>query len=83
MASGDGNRNQGKYGEDFSRAPTQGKNESRAAYNQRLKDWQRRRSMSGSRQQRDSKVPRSADIKTPQNPDGWMGKVIRALGGDK
>src|SRR3546814_1011008 len=48
MAQGNqSNRNRGRYGQDFSAPPKQGENESRADYNQRLKEWQRRRSMSG------------------------------------
>lgn len=77
--------NSGRYGQNLTEAPTQGKNESRDAYLARLKEWQRRRSMSGSKggtKKVDSSVPKSADVSSPQNPKGWMGKVIRALKGD-
>src|SRR3546814_4824921 len=48
MAQGNqSNRNRGRYGQDFSAPPKQGENETRADYNQRLKEWQRRRSMRG------------------------------------
>src|SRR3546814_8090615 len=77
------NRNRGRYGQDFSAPPKQGENESRADYNQRLKEWQRRRSMSGGKAGTQTTAqPKSkpaAKSQKKESPGGWMGKVVRAL----
>src|SRR3546814_3784396 len=86
MAQGNqSNRNRGRYGQDFSAPPKQGENESRADYNQRLKEWQRRRSMSGGKAGTQTTAqPKSkpaAKSQKKESPGGWMGKVVRALSG--
>src|SRR3546814_3116808 len=79
------NRNRGRYGQDLSAPPKQGENESRADYNQRLKEWQRRRSMSGGKAGTQTTAqPKSkpaAKSQKKESPGGWMGKVVRALSG--
>src|SRR3546814_18830345 len=76
------NRNRGRYGQDFSAPPKQGENESRADYNQRLKEWQRRRSMSGGKAGTQTTAqPKSkpaAKSQKKESPGGWMGKVVRS-----
>src|SRR3546814_18662153 len=84
MAQGNqSNRNRGRYGQDFSAPPKQGENESRADYNQRLKEWQRRRSMSGGKAgtQTTAQPKRKPAAKTTnkESHGGWMGKGVRAL----
>src|SRR3546814_15487280 len=71
MAQGNqSNRNRGRYGQDFSAPPKQGENESRADYNQRLKEWQRRRSMSGGKAWTQTKTqPKSKTAATRQNKE--------------
>src|SRR3546814_20372793 len=64
MAQGSqSNRNRGRYGQDFSAPPKQGENESRADYNQRLKEWQRRRSMSGGKEGTQTRAEESREGK--------------------
>src|SRR3546814_9838635 len=81
MAQGNqSNRNRGRYGQYFSAPPKQGENESRADYNQRLKEWQRRRSMSGGKAGTQATAqPKSkpaAKSQKKESPGGWMGKEI-------
>lgn len=80
--------NNGKYGENLDAIPTQGKGESRDAYNQRLKDWQRKRSRGGSKpggaaKAPEKRLPRATELPLHSNPGGWMDKVVTALGGNK
>src|SRR3546814_13501730 len=79
------NRNRGRYGQDFSAPPKQGENESRADYNRRLKEWQRRRSMSGGKAGTQTTAqPKSkpaAKSQKKESPGGWLGKVVRAVSG--
>src|SRR3546814_17042775 len=84
MAQGNqSNRNRGRYGQDFSAPPKQGENESRAYYNQRLKEWQRRRSMSGGKAGTQTRAqPKSTPEARSQkkaHPGSRMGKVVRAV----
>ena len=72
--------NSGRYGEDFSKPPTKGANESPQAYQQRLKEWQRRRSMSGSAG--GNKKPAAAPEKK-ESAGGWADRVVSALKGKK
>lgn len=67
--------NSGRYGEDFSKAPTQKPGESAQAYGMRLKEWQRKRSMSGSA----AKKPTPQKKKEPAG--GWVDKLLRGLDG--
>src|SRR3546814_18724602 len=72
------NRNRGRYGQDFSAPPKQGENESRADYNRRLKEWQRRRSMSGGKAGNQTtaqpKSKQEAKRQKKETPGGWMGR---------
>src|SRR3546814_15568332 len=91
MAQGNqSNRNRGRYGQDFSAPPKQGENESRADYNPRLKEWQRRRSMrggkAGTQTTTQPKSKPAAKSQKKESRGGWMGKAIaraevRARGG--
>lgn len=74
--------NSGRYGEDLSRPPDQRSGESREAYLLRLKEWQRKRSMSGSKAGTRKKESQP-EPKKKESAGGWMGKVTRALGGGK
>lgn len=69
--------NSGRYGEDFSKAPTQNAGESAAAYAARLKEWQRRRSMAGSSMTKKSST--STTTKKQESSGSWMDKVVKAL----
>lgn len=71
-------QNKGKYGEDFSKAPTKAAGESPAAYAARLKDWQRRRSMSGS-SMTTAKKSTATTTKIKESSGSWMDKVVKAL----
>src|SRR3546814_16453207 len=86
MAQGNqSNRNRGRYGQDFSAPPKQGENESRADYNQRWKEWQRRRSMSGGKAgtqtTAEPKSQQAATSTQKKSPGGRRGKDVRALRG--
>ena len=79
-------QNKGRYNEDFSTAPTKAKGESEAAYGARLKEWQRKRSRSGSKPPTqapakggEKRMPRATELPLHSNPGGWMDKVVRAL----
>ncbi len=72
-------QNKGKYNEDFSKAPTQNAGESAQAYGQRLKDWQRRRSMNGSKAPTAKPKPATTQKKPTGGAFGWADKVIDAL----
>lgn len=67
--------NSGRYGEDFSKAPTQNAGESAAAYAARLKEWQRKRSMAGSAMTKKS----ATTTKKKESSGSWMDKVVKAL----
>ena len=67
------NKPGGRYNEDFSTAPSQNAGESAQAYGARLKEWQRRRSMSG------SKKPATPPAKKKESAGGWAGKIVDAL----
>lgn len=72
--------NTGRYGMDFSKPPKQEPGESPQAYGQRLKDWQRKRSMSGDRQ--GTGKPRPANAPPPKKKEsatGWAAKIVEAL----
>lgn len=70
-------QNKGRYGEDFSKAPTQAAGESAQAYAARLKEWQRRRSMSGSAMTTGKKT--ATTTKKKESSGSWMDKVVRGL----
>lgn len=72
--------NNGRYGEDLSKPPAQKSGESRDAYMQRLKDWQRKRSMSGNAAGT-KKPAKPADSKKAA-PSGWADKLVRGLRGE-
>lgn len=72
--------NSGRYGEDFSKPPAKQPNESPQAYQQRLKEWQRRRSMSGSKVQTGKKD--SAPAKKKESSGGYLDKLLRGLKGE-
>ena len=74
------NANTGRYGEDFSRAPSQGPNESSQAYQQRLKEWQRRRSMSGNKAGTAKKSTPAP--KKKEGSGGYLDRVLRGLKGE-
>ena len=72
--------NSGRYGEDFSKPPTKGANESPQAYQQRLREWQRRRSMSGSKMPIGKKD--STPAKKKESSGGYLDKLLRGLKGE-
>lgn len=75
-------QNKGKYGEDFSKAPTQNAGESNQAYAARLKDWQRRRSMSGSASGTRKPAAAPAQKKKASPSGGFVDKILRGLNGE-
>lgn len=73
------NPNRGRYGEDFSRAPSQGANESREAYNQRLKEWQRRRSAGGNKA---GTAKKAAPTKKKESSGNYLDRLLKGLKGE-
>lgn len=72
--------NSGRYGEDFSKPPTKGANESPQAYQQRLKEWQRRRSMSGNKAGTAKKSTPAP--KKKEGSGGYLDRILRGLNGE-
>lgn len=72
-------QNKGRYGEDFSKAPTQNPGESAAAYGARLKEWQRKRSMSGSRAGTQTKSSTTTTTKKKDSSGNFVTKILDAL----
>ena len=71
------NKPGGRYNEDFSTAPSQNNGESAQAYAARLKEWQRRRSMSGSAMTTGKKS--ATTTKTKDSSGNFVTKILDAL----